>query len=145
MGDISNIGFGQTVDLLSNAIHGSNMEQTQIANNLANVNTPNFRRSTTSFVETLAESMGTPASPDELAMVTNDDRQFALDGAQPPQPFDPQAHVDQTVQMRADRSNVDADQELAKLSENTGYEETMAQLLQEQYKFLRMGIQEQTN
>ena len=143
MADISAISFGQTVDLLGNAIKGASLEQDQIANNLANVNTPNYRRSTTTFKEALQASLGTTASGDALAMKTDDDRQFALDGASGPVAFDPQPQVDETDQMRVDKSNVDIDQESAKLSANSGYQQTMAQLLQAQYKRLREAVQEQ--
>jgi flagellar basal-body rod protein FlgB len=145
MADISGISFGQTVDLLGNAIKGADLEQDQISNNLANVNTPNYRRSTTSFKDALAASLGTPASDDGLALKTDDDRQFTIGAAQPPVPFDPQATVDETVQMRVDKSNVDIDQESAKLSANSGYEQSMSQLLSAQYKRLREAIQEQPN
>ncbi len=145
MADINPISFGQTTDLLGNAIKGATLENAQISNNLANVNTPNYRRSTTDFKDALQASLGNPASTDELTLATDNDRQFALDGAEMPVPFDPQATVDSTIQMRVDGSNVDVDQEMAKLSENTGYSQTMSQLLQEQYKFLREAITEQTN
>jgi hypothetical protein len=42
MGDIS---FGQTVGMLKNAMDGAGTAHSVIANNIANVNTPNFRRS----------------------------------------------------------------------------------------------------
>ena len=145
MNDVGGISFGPTIDLLNNAIDGSSREHEQIANNLANVNTPNFRRSTVSFKEALAESMGVPASSDELALTTDDDRQFDVNGAVPPVPYDPKAHVDANTQMRVDRSNVDLDQEMAKLEENSGYQETMAQLLRNQYAWLRESITEQTH
>ncbi|MBV8639556.1 MAG: flagellar basal body rod protein FlgB [Candidatus Eremiobacteraeota bacterium] len=145
MADINPISFGQTTDLLGNAIKGAGLENAQISNNLANVNTPNYRRSTTNFKDALEASLGTPASTDELTLATDNDRQFTLDGAEMPVAFDPQATVDSTVQMRVDGSNVDVDQEMAKLSENTGYSQTMSQLLQEQYKFFREAITEQTN
>ncbi|HVA34452.1 MAG TPA: flagellar basal body rod protein FlgB [Candidatus Baltobacteraceae bacterium] len=143
MADVGGISFGPTIDLLSNAIDGSSKQQEQIANNLANVNTPNFRRSTVSFREALAASLGTPASPDELALKTDDSRQFNVNGALPPQPYDPQAHIDQTTQMRVDHSNVDVDQELAQLEQNSGYSQTMSQLLKSQYAWLREAITEQ--
>lgn len=143
MADISGISFGQTVDLLGNAIKGASLEQDQIANNLANVNTPNYRRSTTSFKDALQASLGVEPSADAMPLKTDSDRQFALDAAAPPQPFDPQSQVDENSQMRVDKSNVDIDQESAKLSSNSGYEQTMAQLLQSQYKRLREAIQEQ--
>jgi flagellar basal-body rod protein FlgB len=141
--DASGISFGQTVDLLSNAIEGSSREQTQIANNLANVNTPNFRRSTTSFRDALAASIGQAAPPDELPLVTDNDRQIQPDGSTAPVAFDPQGHVDETTQMRVDRSNVDVDQELGQLSENEGYSTTMSGLLSKQYGWLREAITEQ--
>src|SRR5579875_3704940 len=145
MADISPISFGQTTDLLGTAIKGANLENDQIANNIANVNTPNYRRSSTNFKEALAATLGTPAPEGELSLKTDDPRQFALNDALPPAPFDPQVVVNDTTQMRADQSNVDIDQETAKLSENAGYEQMMSQLLSEQYKFLREAIQEQTN
>lgn len=145
MNDVGGISFGPTIDLLSNAVDGSSREQEQIANNLANVNTPNFRRSTVSFKEALAESLGTAANPDELALSTDDDRQFNVNGAIAPVSYDPKAHLDQTTQMRVDRSNVDLDQEMAQLEQNSGYQQTMAQLLRNQYAWLRESIQEQTH
>ncbi len=145
MADISPISFGQTTDLLGNAIKGADLENDQIANNIANVNTPNFRRSTTNFKEALAATLGTPAPEGELTLKTNDPRQFAIDAAVPPAPYAPKVMVDSTDQMRVDKSNVDIDQETAQLSENAGYEQTMSQLLSEQYKFLREAIQEQPN
>jgi len=141
--DVGGISFGPTIDLLNNAIDVAGREQDQIANNIANVNTPNFRRSTTTFKEALAESLGTPASPDELALTTDDPRQFDINGAQPPKPYDPQAHVDEATQMRVDRSNVDVDREMALLQQNSGYSQTMAQLLKKQYGWLRQAITDQ--
>jgi flagellar basal body rod protein FlgB len=76
-------------------------------------------------------------------METDDDRQFAIGDATASVPFDPQPIVDDTTQMRADGSNVDIDQQMAMLSENSNYQQTMSQLAQEQYKFLREAATEQ--
>ncbi|HKE36466.1 MAG TPA: flagellar basal body rod protein FlgB [Candidatus Baltobacteraceae bacterium] len=145
MSDVGGISFGPTVDLLNNAVEGAGREQVQLANNLANVNTPNFRRSTVSFKDALAASLGAPANPDELTMATDDDRQFNINGAVAPVAYDPKAQVDETTQMRVDRSNVDVDQEMAQLQQNSGYQETMAALLKNQYAWLRESIEEQTH
>jgi flagellar basal-body rod protein FlgB len=143
MTDINGLSFGGTIDLLHDAMKGSGMEQDQIANNIANVNTPNFRRSTTSFRDALAATLGTPASPDELALKTDDARQFDVNGAVAPQPFDPKPQVDESHQMRVDKSNVDIDQEMALLQGNSSYHQTMASLLKKQYGWLRQAITEQ--
>jgi flagellar basal-body rod protein FlgB len=139
MGDIS---FGQTVGMLKNAMDGAGTAHGVIANNVANVNTPNFRRADVSFKEALAATESTPADPDALALKTASNRHFDVDGAQAPEPFSISTTVDTGTQMRVDGSNVDVDQEMAKLSLNSAYAQTMGQLLQNQYSRLRQAIQE---
>ncbi|MEO6913333.1 MAG: flagellar basal body rod protein FlgB [Candidatus Baltobacteraceae bacterium] len=140
MSDIQALNFGSTVGVLSDAMSGAGTEQTVLANNIANANTPNFRRSDVSFKEALAATQATPPDPTELTLATDSDRQMSINGAQAPQPFDAQPQVDQTTQMRADKSNVDVDQEMAQLSINSGYSQTMSQLLQVQFMRMREVI-----
>ncbi len=139
MGDIS---FGQTVGMLKNAMDGAGTAHGVIANNVANVNTPNFRRSEVSFKDALAATETTPGDPDELGLAITSDRHFAVGGAQGAQPFSVTTTVQHDQQMRVDGSNVDVDQEMAKLSLNSAYAQTMGQLLQNQYSRLRQAIQE---
>ncbi|HTU70611.1 MAG TPA: flagellar basal body rod protein FlgB [Candidatus Baltobacteraceae bacterium] len=143
MADFSMLPLGEATTLLGEAVKGAKLEHDQIANNIANVNTPEFRSSYVDFQSALQASLGTPPDPDQLPMETDDSRQFAIGDASAPVPYDPQPQVDTTTQMRVDGSNVDIDQQMAQLSENTSYQETMSQLLQEQYKFLREAITEQ--
>ena len=146
MADISGLSFGMPVDVLIHSIRGADLENTQIANNIANANTPNFRRSDVSFKETLAESLGTPADPDVLPMKVDGARQFAIGDAMPPIPYvQPKAKVDETTQMRVDKSNVDIDQEMAKLSGNSGYSQTMSEMLGMQFTRFREAITEQAH
>lgn len=142
MNDISAVSFGSTVDTLGNAIAGSGLEQTAIAENIANVNTPGYHRQSVSFKDALAAAEGDPTG-EGLGMKTDDDRQFALGTQATAQPFDPQTEVDTTDKMRADGSNVDVDQETAQLAQNSGYSQTMSQLLQVQFMRLREAITEQ--
>jgi flagellar basal-body rod protein FlgB len=138
MGDIS---FGQTVGMLKNAMDGAGAAHGVIANNIANVNTPNFRRSDVSFKEALAATEPSAGDPDELGLATTSEKHIAIGGAQEPQPFAISTTVQQDQQMRVDGSNVDVDQEMAKLSLNSAYAQTMGQLLQNQYSRLRQAIQ----
>jgi flagellar basal-body rod protein FlgB len=142
MNDISAVSFGQTVDSLSNAIAGSGLEQTAIAENIANVNTPGYHRQSVSFKDALAAAEGDPVG-EGLGMKTDDERQFALGTQASVQPFSPQTEVDTTEKMRADGSNVDVDQETAELAQNSAYSQTMSQLLQVQFMRLREAITEQ--
>ncbi|MFN2461299.1 MAG: flagellar basal body rod protein FlgB [Candidatus Velthaea sp.] len=139
MGDIS---FGRTVGMLTNAMDGAAQSHSAIANNIANVNTPNFRRTDVSFKEALARTEAADAAPDQLAMTTTNDRHIPVGGLQAPETFAVTATVDDTQRMRIDGSNVDVDQEMAKLSINSGYAQTMAQLLQNQFSRMKQAIQE---
>jgi flagellar basal-body rod protein FlgB len=141
MGDLS---FGPTIGMLKDAMHGASETHGVIANNIANINTPNFRRSDVSFKEALAATEPSDGDPNELALVTTDDRMIPIGGAQDVQPYQVTTTVDSTTQMRVDGSNVDVDQEMAKLSLNSSYQQTIGQLLQVQYTRLRQAIQEQS-
>lgn len=133
-------GFGTTVDLLGNAIAGADAEHAAIANNIANVNTPGYRRESVSFKDALAQAEGDGQNGD-LTMISNDDRDLGGDASG----FSPKMQIDSVDRMRADGSNVDVDQEMAQLSQNSSYGQTMSQLLQVQFMRLREAITEQTH
>lgn len=140
MGDIS---FGQTVGMLKNAMDGAGTAHGVIANNIANVNTPNFRRSDVSFKDALRATDAGSADPDDFELTTTSDRHLDAEGtAAGPEAFSVTTTVDDGTQMRVDGSNVDVDQEMAKLSLNSAYAQTMGQLLQNQYGRMRQAIQE---
>ena len=144
--DINAVGFGNTVDMLSNAISGADLEHSAIANNIANVNTPNYRRQSVSFKDMLAAAEQ-DSNGDSLTLDTNDDRQITSGGVPAGQAasFAPAVQTDETDQMRPDGSNVDVDAEMARLSQNSGYSQTMSQLLSVQFARLREAITEQTH
>jgi flagellar basal-body rod protein FlgB len=127
--------LGEASTVMGDAVKGAGLEHEQIANNIANVNTPGFKTSSVDFRSALQAELGTPADPDQLAMTTSGD-------AVPPVPYDPKATVDNTITDRVDQSNVDIDQQMAQLSENTGYQQTVSQLLQMQYKMMREAATE---
>jgi flagellar basal-body rod protein FlgB len=139
---MSGIDFGQTVDMLASALKGARATHEAIANNVANVSTPNFHRTDVSFKEALARSEDTPGDPDVFAMTTNDPRQIAVGGPAVGEPFSITSTVDDTQQMRVDGSNVDIDQEMAKLTLNSSYSQTMSQLATNSFTRIKDAIQE---
>ena len=136
------ISFGQTIGMLENALAGASAAHGAVANNLANVSTPNFHRTDVSFKEALARSEATSGDPDEFALITNDARQMPIGGPSAAEPFSITATVDDTQTMRVDGSNVDVDQEMAKLSLNSSYAQTMAQLATNSFTRIKDAIQE---
>src|SRR3954462_1045634 len=91
--------FGITQRTLEAALHGTEVRQEVIARNLANANTPGYKRADVSFQQELAQQL-----------------QFDPDGID--SSFEPTLSVDGTTAMRVDGSNVDVDREATNLAEN---------------------------
>jgi len=93
--------FDVTSSALEVAIQGTEQRQGVLANNLANVNTPNFKRSDVSFQGALASALqssnGDTSVVDNTALTTTSDS---------------------STSMRADGNNVDVDVESANLAKN---------------------------
>jgi flagellar basal-body rod protein FlgB len=140
---MSDFSFGSTVGMLKDAMAGAAEAHATIANNIANVNTPNFKRSDVSFKEALAEELPRYEDSDELALVTDDPKQIEAGPEFEALPFHIDKSIDDTQQIRNDGSNVDVDQEMAKLSLNSSYGQTMGTMLTQQYSRIRQAIQEQ--
>jgi len=136
---MSGISFGPTVEMLKNALDGSSTAHSAIANNIANAATPDFHRTDVSFKESLARTEER-SDPDEFSMLTNDPRQIDVNGPAGTEPFSITSTVDDSQQMRVDGSNVDIDQEMAKLSLNSSYAQTMAQLTQNSFTRIKEAI-----
>ena len=90
--------FDNTQLGLERAISGAAMRQDVLANNLANAETPGFRRSDVDFHSTLAEAMKT-GDPKAIETTT----------------FSPEQ---ETTSMRADGNGVDVDVESATMAKN---------------------------
>jgi flagellar basal-body rod protein FlgB len=93
--------FDVTSSALEVAIRGTEARQTVLSNNLANVNTPGFKRSDVSFQGALQDAL--QSSNGSTSAV--DDTQFTTT-------------TDSSTSMRADGNNVDVDTESANLSKN---------------------------
>ena len=93
--------FDTTQIALERALAGSALRQQTLANNIANANTPMFKRSDVNFQASLASALDNGASADQLQQLT----------------FQPQ--VDNQSAIQVDGNNVDMEQEMANLSANT--------------------------
>lgn len=131
--------FSNTVDVLKDAISGSQKSHSALAANLANAQTPNFHRTDVSFKDALAVASGDPSSSDELPMTKDNPADI---GGVTVGEFDPLTSTDENSKMRSDGNNVDIDQEMAKLSINADYGAMSAQFLKNQYAMYREVIGE---
>ncbi len=108
-----------TARLLERTLDASSLRQRVLSHNIANVNTPGFKRARVEFEERLAQ-----------AVSANQD----LDGVQP-------AVVEETHSIgRPDGNNVDIELEMAQLAENQIWYSTLTRQLSDHFSRLRMVI-----
>nr|WP_155607410.1 flagellar basal body rod protein FlgB [Paenibacillus timonensis] len=107
---LNGVGF----DRLDTAIQAANLRQGVISNNIANVDTPYFKRSSVSFESMLQAEMndGMPALQGRRTNV----RHFVI-GPTNEVPG-PVVGTDQSTAMNNNQNNVDIDSEMTKLAEN---------------------------
>ena len=107
---------------LGRGLAAANLRQEVISNNIANVNTPNFKKSDVVFEELLAKEIGMDDSG-RLPLVRTHDRHLPvgmIGGAKAV------IQEDDTTTMRVDNNNVDIDIEMASLAKNQLYYNAMA-------------------
>ncbi|MBJ7456518.1 MAG: flagellar basal body rod protein FlgB [Thermoleophilia bacterium] len=126
-----------TTEVLTASLRGHNARNTAIANNIANAETPGYKRIDVSFEAALAqavESDRSRLSRGENSLPTFGGTSRAVDD------FMPGVRSVDTTTMRVDGSNVDPDDEMAQLSANTLAHQTVVSLLDKRFAQFRTAI-----
>lgn len=111
-------------ELLIRAMDASALRQKVIANNVANANTPGFKRSVVTFEEHVKEVM------ERRTIHTS------------PQALNPKIVADRSTSMRDDGNNVDIDQEMVLMSANGIKYQALTQQLGDRFSMMRYVINE---
>ncbi len=119
---------------LEQALGAAALRHKVIANNIANVNTPGFKRSEVVFEEKLATAMAGNKLP--LARTHPGHLPAGRDNARPV----PEVVTDASTSMRVDGNNVDIDAEMANTAKNQIYYSAVAQMLGRYYTNLKSAI-----
>jgi flagellar basal-body rod protein FlgB len=119
--------------LLRRELDAGTMRQRVIANNIANVNTPNFKKSSVRFEETLKRATG-----DDLPVLTSDPRHIGGPGSDAG--MEPVVVKNERTTLRADGNNVDVDQEMSALALNTILYNAATQAINERLALLSYVI-----
>lgn len=131
---------GQTDVLLQRALDGADLRHRAIAENVANADTPGYKRLDVEFQEALKAALDGEESRG-VALVRTNPRHL---------PGGPSALANAEASVyrvsdttgRADGNNVDPDSEMAKLAENTMLYDTLTQVLGRRLSMLRSAINE---
>lgn len=126
---------GGHLGLLEKSMGAASLRQRVIANNIANVNTPGFKKSDVIFEDALAQAMlGTGT----LNQVRTHSRH--LSKQQSADEVEPQVVASNGTTMRNDGNNVDIEAEMAQVAQNNLYYNTLAQQLSAKLKDLKTAI-----
>ena len=107
-----------TFDSIERGLSAANLRHEVIADNLANINTPNFKRSQVVFEELLAKEIHGDSDDGKLPLVRTHDKHLPVGKFAPAQA---RVERDDSTTMRADNNNVDIDMEMASLAKNQLY------------------------
>lgn len=123
-------------NLLEKAMDGSALKHTAISNNIANVNTPGYKKLTVSFHQSLEKYL-----EEVPELKTTKNKHFTGKKEMSAEPVIRMTQAG-TTKLRNDGNNVDIDLELAALAENNLYFNSLAQLLSAQIALLKHSISE---
>lgn len=122
---------------LETALQAANLRQGVLANNIANVDTPYFKRSSVSFESLLQNEMN--GSKPTLRGRRTDARHFVI-GPSSDVP-DPTVTTDQSTAMNNNLNNVDIDSEMTRLAENQLRYNSYIEQINYQIKMKRTAVE----
>lgn len=104
--------FTRSVDLLHRAMDVSSLRYQVTANNLANAEVPNFKRTSVNFESELKRALESEVnSKDDFHMITTDSRHIESATPRDYRDVEPRRVLDYTTTAKANGNNVDAEQE----------------------------------
>lgn len=122
-------------NVLTNALSAAALRHKVISNNIANVNTPGFKRSVVSFEDHLAEAI---EQGGQVLTLTHDRH---LPGRMAGG-YAPVISTDANTSLRTDGNNVDIDVEMANLAKNNIYYDAVVGQLSRYFSNLKSAINE---
>jgi flagellar basal-body rod protein FlgB len=109
-----------------------------ISQNIANVDTPNYKRKDVAFEDYLKQSL----EDDNLEGITTDERHIPINSKDIDSIVPVQTQDNSDTSMRLDGNNVDIDSEEAYLAKNTIQYNTLVQLINSNYSKMKNIIRE---
>lgn len=103
--------FGKAVGLLKKSMDVSVMRRDVIANNVANAEVPNFKRSDVNFETSLKAALESENSKPALELAVTDPRHIQLGKPADWQAIEPRTVLDYLTTSKNNGNNVDAEQE----------------------------------
>lgn len=135
--ELVNLLNNSSFQRLQSGLDAANLRNTVLSNNIANVDTPHFKRSAVTFESLLKKEMG--GTQLSLSGRRTDPRHFEI-GRSNRIP-DAVVLTDETSSMNNNQNNVDVDREMSLLAENQLRYNSYVQVVNEQIRIMRTAIE----
>jgi flagellar basal-body rod protein FlgB len=127
--------FKPSLSVLERSLDSAALRQKVIANNVANVDTPNFKRSEVSFEEVLQQSVS-----DTNFRGTRTNARHMVIGKGNPREVMPEVLKDERTLVNNNKNNVDIDYEMSQMSKNAMRYNVLIDRMAKELKSVRTAI-----
>lgn len=123
--------MNQIINLMAKGLDGAAQRQTYISNNIANADTPGYKREDIDFQNTLRDAISQRTNLPLKSTRNNHIDTTNLSNSSKFSPF-----KESNTNFRIDGSNVDIEREMAEMAKNNIYFDTLAQQLNSKFNML---------
>lgn len=124
----------EMMDLVQRSMDAAALSHKVLSNNIANVDTPGFKRSEVIFSEELKKALqDRQGQGSTLSLARTDPRHLQAGANRGLGEIEARIETDPSGSLRNDGNNVDIDREVSLLAQNTVWYQTLAQITQQQY------------
>lgn len=106
-----NTTFGKSVELLKKSMNNSMLRRDVIANNLANADVPNFKRTNVNFEATLKKALDSENQTGSFQLLATDERHMSAQKPLDWRSVESRRVLDYLTTSKANGNNVDAEEE----------------------------------
>lgn len=125
---------GPVLNVLQKGLDASSLRQQVLANNISNVDTPNFKASDVDFQKVLGAALNSNDGSLQMKLTLPQHLPGLAAGS------GSEIVTDQSTSLRNDGNNVDVDSQMSKVAENGLYYESLTQAISSQLGLLRLVI-----
>jgi len=136
----TNNSFGKTVDILQRTMDVSMIRREVIANNIANAETPNFKRSDVNFEASLGRALATEKEPQGLEAKMSSARHIPFNRTVDYKSVEPRTVLDYLTQSNNNGNNVDIETETMASTQNQMMYELMTSSVSSQFRRINMVL-----
>lgn len=124
-----------TINILGKALDGTWLRNEAISNNMANVNTPGYKRVTVEFENMLKSEI----SNNQTILKRTNEKHFDITGKSK---FSPVIKGNNSTSARRDGNNVNIDTEMADLAKNTIMYDALVRQVSDEFKKIKNVIEQ---